>query len=341
MKRLIVPGVVIGALVLGGSAVVAQDGGKLAAVQGRGTLICGVHGSLPNFSVLNEETGDFTGFDVDFCRAIAQAVLGDATKVDFRPLTGEQRGPALQTGEIDVLIRNTTNTATRDIEWGNFTQTTFYDRQGFMVPVGSGVATLEDLDGATICVTSGTTTEVNLADKFAAAGLSHEPIVFAETDAVYTTYEEGRCDAVTSDQSQLAARRSAMADPAAHEILDFSISKEPLGPVVAHGDEQWFNIVGWVVNALIAAEELGVTSANVEEMRQDVDPDIRRLLGTDGDVGTKLGLENDWVAGVISAVGNYGEIYDRHFGPESTIPTDRGLNELWLNGGLLYAPPYK
>ena len=224
---------------------------------------------------------------------------------------------------------------------GNFTQTTFYDRQGFMVPVGSEIAAIEDLDGATICVTSGTTTEVNLADKFGAAGISHEPIVFAETDAVYSAYEEGRCDAVTSDQSQLAARRSSMADPSAHEILGISISKEPLGPAVAHGDEQWFNIVSWVVNAIIAAEELGVTSANVEEMRQSVDPDIRRLLGTEGDVGTKLGLENDWVAGVIAAVGNYAEIYDRHFGPESTIPTERGLNELWLNGGLLYAPPYK
>lgn len=347
MKRL-VPGLVIGALILGPSAVFAQDeepapvvGERLAAVQERGTLRCGVNGQLPGFSVLDEATGDYIGIDADYCRAVAQAVLGDASAVEFDQVTGVQRGPKLQSGDIDVLIRNTTNTTSRDAAWGNFTRTIFYDRQGMMVPVASGITTLGELDGATICVLAGTTTEQNLADQMAVRGIAYEPLVNEQTDAVYQAYEEERCDAVTSDQSQLAARRSGLTDPSAHLIMEESISKEPLGPVVPHGDEQWFNILNWVVNVTIDAEELGITSANVDEAAAGVDPIALRLLGVTGDVGAKLGLENDWVHGVIRNVGNYGEIYDRHLGPDSDIPLERGLNDLWLNGGLLYAPPYK
>ena len=345
--RKFVPGLVIGALILGSSAVAAQDapepvvGDTLAAVQARGVLICGVNGQLAGFSVLDEATGDFVGIDADYCRAVAQAVLGDASAVEFRPLTGSQRGPALQTGEIDVLIRNTTNTTSRDAAWGNFTQTIFYDRQGMMAPVDSGITTLADLEGATICVLAGTTTEQNLVDQMAVRGITYEALINEQTDAVYATYEEGRCDAVTSDQSQLAARRSGLADPSAHLLLEESISKEPLGPVVPHGDEQWYNIVTWVVNVTIEAEELGITSANVQDALASDDPITQRLLGVTGDVGSQLGLANDWVVGVIGNVGNYAEIYDRHLGPDSAIPLERGLNSLWLDGGLLYSPPYK
>jgi len=342
-----VPGLVIGALILGSATVVAQDdpqpaiGDTLTTVQERGTLICGVNGQLAGFSVLDETTNDYVGMDADYCRAVAQAVLGDSTAVEFRPLTGSQRGPALQTGEVDVLIRNTTNTTSRDAAWGNFTQTIFYDRQGMMAPVDSGITTLEDLEGATICVLAGTTTEQNLVDQMAVRGISYEALVNDQTDGVYQQYEEGRCNAVTSDQSQLAARRSGLADPTAHLILDESISKEPLGPVVPHGDEQWYNIVTWVVNVTIEAEELDINSTNVQEAVTSVDPVKQRLLGVTGDVGSQLGLSNDWVVGVIENVGNYAEIYNRHLGPESDIPLARGLNNTWLNGGLLYSPPYK
>lgn len=319
---------------------------RLALVQARGNLICGVNGSLPGFSFL-DESGEMTGFDADFCRAIAAAVLGDAEAVEYRNLSTDQRGPALQTGEVDVLIRNTTWTVSRDTSWGLFAPTTFYDGQAIMVnSTLTDATTLEDLDGATICVQSGTTTELNLADAFSSAGLSYEPAVFADIDPTYQAYEEERCDAVTSDRSQLVARRTAFANPADHLILEEVLSKEPLGPVAPLGDDQWFNVVKWTVFATIEAEEQGITSENVEETAASSDnPAVQRFLGVtppDTDpFDSGLGLEPDWVVNVISQVGNYGEIFERNLGAGTPFELERGLNALWTDDGLLYAPPYR
>jgi general L-amino acid transport system substrate-binding protein len=314
--------------------------GRLATGMERGQLICGVNQSLPGFSFL-EADGTTSGFDADYCRAIAAAVLGDPEAVEFRPLSADQRGPALQTGEVDVLSRNTTWTVSRDTSWGLFAPTTFYDGQGMMVNVAAGAETLEDLAGATICVQSGTTTELNLTDQMRALGVDFEPLVVAEIDPTYAAYEEGRCDAVTSDRSQLVARRTAFANPDDSNLLEVVMSKEPLGPVVPIGDDQWFNVVKWTVFVTFEAEEQGITQANVEEMTSSENPVIARLLGSEGELGAGLGLENDWVVGVISAVGNYGEIYDRNLGPETPFDLARGPNNLWTEGGLLYAPPYR
>ena len=319
---------------------------RLATVQERGELICGVNGSLPGFSFLDED-GQNTGFDADFCRALAAAVLGDPEAVDFRALSADQRGPALQTGEVDVLIRNTTWTVSRDTAWGLFAPTTFYDGQAIMVnSTAVDATTLEDLEGATVCVQSGTTTELNLADAFGSIDVAIETQVFADIDPTYAAYEEGRCDAVTSDRSQLVARRTAFANPDDHVILEAVLSKEPLGPVAPLGDHVWFNVVKWVVYATIEAEELGITSENVQEMAEtSTNPVVLRLLGQpvpDTDpFDSGLGLEPDWVIDVISAVGNYAEIYDRNLGPGTPFDLERGLNSLWTDGGLLYAPPYR
>jgi general L-amino acid transport system substrate-binding protein len=319
---------------------------RLALIQGRGNLICGVNGSLPGFSFL-DDAGEMTGFDADFCRALAAAVLGDPEAVEFRALSTDQRGPALQTGEVDVLIRNTTWTVSRDTSWGLFAPTTFYDGQAIMVNSAlTDATTIEDLDGATICVQSGTTTELNLADTFASAGLTYEPAVFADIDPTYQAYEEERCDAVTSDRSQLVARRTAFANPDDHVILEDVLSKEPLGPVAPLGDEQWFNIVKWTVYATIEAEELGITSETVEDdVANSEDPVVQRLLGvTPADAEpfeSGLGLDPDWVVNVISQVGNYGEIFERNLGAGTPFELERGLNALWTEGGLLYAPPYR
>ena len=320
--------------------------GRLATVQDRGELICGVNGSLPGFSFI-DESGNAAGFDVDFCRALAAAVLGDPDAVEFRPINTDQRGPALQTGEVDVLIRNTTWTVSRDTSWGLFGPTTFYDGQAIMVNSTLTDATsIDDLAGAAICVQSGTTTELNLADRFAA--IEYEPIVFPEIDPTYAAYEEGRCDAVTSDRSQLVARRTGFANPGDHLILDEVMSKEPLGPVAPLGDDQWFNVVKWVVYATIQAEEFGITQANVEDTAASSDnPTVQRFLGVTPE-GTDpfdagLGLEPDWVVTTIGAVGNYAEIFDRNLGPETPFALERGLNNLWNADppGLLYAPPYR
>jgi general L-amino acid transport system substrate-binding protein len=322
--------------------------GRLALVQERGQLICGVNGSLPGFSFLDEE-GNNTGFDADFCRAVAAAVLGDPEAVEFRAINADQRGPALQTGEVDVLIRNTTWTVTRDTAWGLFAPTTFYDGQAIMVnSTLTDATTLEELEGATVCVQSGTTTELNLTDRL---GDTITPLVFPEIDPTYAAYEEGRCDAVTSDRSQLVARRTAFASPDDHLILEEVMSKEPLGPVAPLGDDQWFNVVKWVVYATIQAEELEITQDNVADIAADTeDPVVQRLLGVpfspaEGEpvapFESGLGLEPDWVVDVISAVGNYGEIYDRNLGPGTPFDLERGLNNLWTNDGLLYAPPYR
>ena len=302
-------------------------------------LICGVNGGLPGFSFLDAATGDTTGFDADFCRAVAAAVLGDPTLVEFRTLNADARGPALQTGEIDVLIRNTTWTVSRDTDWGLFAPTTFYDGQGMMVRAADGIGSLADLEGATICVQTGTTTELNLADVFRSEGIDFTPLPFGEIEQTYSAYDEGSCDAVTSDRSQLVAQRTILGNPADHVILDEVMSKEPLGPVVPLGDDEWFNVVKWVVFATFEAEERGITQDNVADLVGSDNPVIARLLGADGDLG--LGLEADWAVSVISAVGNYGEIYDRNLGPGTPFDLDRGPNSIWTDGGLLYAPPYR
>ncbi len=313
---------------------------RLALVKSRGKLICGVNDALPGFSALDKATGQFSGFDADFCRAVAVAVLGDAKAVEFRPLNTAQRGPALQTGEIDVLIRNTTWTSSRDTSWGLFAPTTFYDGQGMMVKKSLNAKTLKDLKGATICVQTGTTTELNLTDQMRAAGVDFKPVVFQDIDPTYQAYEQGRCDAVTSDKSQLAGRRSVFKTPGDHEIMDVTMSKEPLGPVVPLGDDQWYNVVKWVVFATFQAEESGVTSKNVDEMAKSKDPVISRLLGDEA-LAKGLGLEKDWVVKVVKAVGNYGEIYDRSLGPNTPLNIPRALNKQWTDGGLLYAMPYR
>ncbi len=324
----------------------APGGTRLQQVRERGNLICGVNGGLQGFSFLDEATNSWSGFDADYCRALAAAVLGDAEAVEFRPLSADDRGPALQAGQIDVLIRNTTWTSGRDSSWGNFGPTTFFDGQGMMVNrTLTDAASLEDLAGATICVQSGTTTELNLADQMRVLNVDYEPLVFDNIDATYDAYTENRCDAVTSDRSQLVGRRSAFTTPADHELLDAVMSKEPLGPVVPSGDDQWFDIVKWVVFATFQAEESGIDSTNVAEMAStSTDPVIRRLLGVQPEAGTLasgLGLDDTWVVDMISAVGNYAEIYNRNLGPDTPLNLERGPNQQWTDGGLLYAPPYR
>ncbi len=323
-------------------APVVVGGNTLKTVTDRGMLICGGNQAVPGFGFLNED-GSFSGFDIDYCRALAAAIFGDASKVEIRPTTAQERFTALQTGEIDVLIRNTTWTLTRDTELGlNFTATTFYDGQGMMVRGDSGITTLDELNGATVCVQAGTTTELNLADVFASRNIAYTPLVFDTADEVAGAYEEGRCDAFTTDISGLVSRRTIMADPAAHIILEEVMSKEPLGPSVRHGDDQWYDIVQWVVFATMQAEEFGITSANVDQIRSSTEhPGVKQLLGLEGDMGLKLGLTNDWAYNVIKAVGNYGEIYDRNLGPNTPTYIPRGINSLWTDGGLIYAPPVR
>lgn len=322
----------------------AGYGETLQAVLARGKVVCGVHTELLGFGYL-DANGRNIGFDIDFCRAVAAAVLGDPEAIEAVPITAADRGPVLQTGEVDLVVRNMTLTSKREAEWGNFTWITFYDGQGFLVGADSGITNLEDMDGATVCVTTGTTTEKNLATAFGDAGLSYEAVTFEETSAVYGAYEEGRCDVATSDKSQLAAVRAGFQNPADHVILDLTISKEPLTPAVPTGDAQWMDIVKTVIWGLINAEEFDVTSANVEEMKGSENANVRAMLGAEGEADwgyTTLGLSPTALAQAIAAVGNYGEIYDRYFGPNGmAFSLDRGLNNLWYNGGMIYAPPIK
>jgi general L-amino acid transport system substrate-binding protein len=310
-------------------------------VMDRGKLICGSRTDLLGFGYLDGDTN--VGFDIDLCRAVATAMFNDPEAVEFVPLTAAERGPALQTGEIDMLSRNVTWTSSRDAQWGNFTIVMFYDGQGMMVREESGFTELEDLDGATVCVTTGTTTEKNLADNFRQRGLSYEAVTFEDTGAVYSAYEDGRCDAATSDKSQLAAVREGFANPDDHFIMDVTMSKEPLTPAVPTGDDQWFDVVKTVMYALINAEELGITSENVDEMMGSDNIPTLRLLGVEGSFGQEdLGLSQDFAANVIRAVGNYGEIYDRYMGPNGdAFELPRGPNKLWTDGGILYAPPLR
>lgn len=319
-------------------------GETLKTVKARGELICGVNGQVPGFSYVDPQ-GNFSGFDVDFCRALSAAIFGTPDKVQYRQTTTGDRFTALQTGEIDVLIRNTTWTLTRDTEnSGNFVPTTFYDGQGIMVTTASGITDLKGLEGGTVCVQTGTTTELNLADQMSANGVNYTPTTFQDADGTYGAYAEGRCDAVTSDKSQLVARRTVLADPSAHVILDVTLSKEPLGPMVRHGDDNWFDIVKWTVFATFAAEEYGVDSQNADQMlAESTNPEIQRLLGkeAEGAMGPKLGLSADWAFNVIKSVGNYAEIYNRNLGPDTPTFIPRGLNTLYTEGGLLYSPPFR
>jgi general L-amino acid transport system substrate-binding protein len=323
-------------------------GDLLQTVQDRGRLICGVNDAVPGFGFVTEG-GDFEGFDIDYCRAVAAGILGDAEAVDFRPLTAEQRFTALQAGEVDILIRNTTWTSSRDgSEGARFLTTTFYDGQGMMVRADSEFQALEDLDGATICVLSGTTTELNLASQFEARGLDFEPLSFEDNDPLQQAFQQGRCEAWTSDLSQLAGVRSNWPDaeggPEALRILDETMSKEPLGPVVADGQEDFADAVNWIVIATIQAEEFGITSENIDEQLNSDDPQIQLFLGqpVEGEpFDSGLGLEPEFAVDVVRAVGNYGEIFDRNVGPDTGLGLERGLNALWTEGGLHYPPPYR
>ena len=321
----------------------AQAGKTLDAIKQRGQLVCGVSTGLAGFSAADSQ-GNWTGIDVDVCKAIAAAILGDANKVKWVPLSAQQRFTALQSGEIDILSRNTTWTLTRDASLGMaFTGVTYYDGQGFMVTTKSNVKSAKQLKGATVCVQSGTTTEKNLTDYSRANNLNIKPVVFEKLEATNAAYFAGRCVAYTTDASGLASIRNKEAkDPKEHLILPELISKEPLGPSVRRGDDEFFTIAKWVQFALIEAEDYGVTQANVDEMSKKTDnPAIGRLLGSTEDTGKLLGLDKSWAANAIKAVGNYGEMFERNVGPKSPLGLPRGLNNLWSKGGIMYAPPVR
>jgi general L-amino acid transport system substrate-binding protein len=322
----------------------AHAGKDLDAVKARGALVCGVNTGLAGFSAADSQ-GKWTGLDVDYCRALAAAILGDANKVRFSPLTAQQRFTALQSGEIDVLSRNTTWTLTRDASLGmHFVGVTFYDGQGFMVPKSLKVTSAKALKGATVCVQSGTTTELNLTDYSRANNLGLKPVVFEKQEASTGAYFSGRCQVFTTDASGLASIRSKEAQkPDDHVILPELISKEPLGPSVRRGDDDFFAIAKWTLNALLEAEEFGITQANIDKMKaESKNPSVMRLLGAGTeDTGKVLGLGKDWAYNAIKAVGNYGEIFERHVGEKTPIGLPRGSNNLWTNGGLMYAPPVR
>ncbi len=318
------------------------QGGKLAEVKQRGELICGVNDQLPGFGSVND-AGEFVGFDVDFCRAIAAAVLGDAQAVRFRPLSAQERFTAVQTGEVDVLVRNTTWTSSRDSDVGlDFAPVNFFDGQGFMVRTDSGISTLQDLEGLRIGVQSGTTTELNLADVMGALNIQYEPVIFEQADQLVRAYDQGAVDAWTTDKSGLASYLPTLQDPGAHKILEATISKEPLAPAVLQGDSQWRDAVSWVLYGLFSAEEYGITSENAAQMAETSQiPDVQRLLGVEPEPLQQLGLEPTALLTAIQATGNYGEIYNRNLGPDTQFNIPRGLNAQWSEGGLLYGMPFR
>ena len=321
----------------------AHAGKTLDAIKARGQLVCGVNTGLAGFSAADSQ-GNWSGLDVDVCRAVAAAVLGDPNKVKWVPLNAQQRLTALQSGEIDILSRNTTWTLTRDASLGlSFTGVTYYDGQGFMVPVKSKIKSAKQLKGQTVCVQSGTTTEKNLTDYSRANKLDIKPVVFEKVEAATGAYFAGRCIAYTTDASGLASVRNKEAkNPAEHVILPELISKEPLGPVVRRGDDEFFAIAKWVVFGLIEAEEYGITQANVDKlMAESSDPVVQRILGKTEDTGKLLGLDKNWMVSALKAVGNYGEIFERNVGPKSPLGLPRGMNNLWNNGGIMYAPPVR
>lgn len=319
----------------------AVSNSRLDTIKNRGKLICGVSGQLPGFSYV-KANGEYAGLDVDICRAIAAAIFDDPKKVEYRNLNAKERFTAVQTGEVDILSRNTSWTISRDTSVGlEFAPVVFYDGQGIMVRKNSNIKKLEDLKDKSICTQTGTTNEQNLSDQMRQKGITYKPLVFEDVNTTYATYEQGRCEAITSDRSQLVSRRSTFSKPDEHVVLDVVLSKEPLTPAVANGDSKWFDVVKWTVYGLINAEELGVNSQNVSQLTNSSNPEIKRLLGTEGDLGKGAGLSNDFVARIIKHVGNYGEVYERNLGKNSELKLDRGLNKLWNQGGILYAPPFR
>jgi general L-amino acid transport system substrate-binding protein len=326
------------ALTLGAHAASAQT---LEAVKAKGYIQCGVSTGLAGFST-TDDAGEWTGLDVDFCRAMAAAIFDDPEAVRFSPLSAVERFTALQSGEIDVLSRNTTWTMSRDTALGlNFVGVTFYDGQGFMVPAELNVDSALQLSGASVCVQSGTTTELNLTDYFSANNMEYNPVVFEGLEEVNAAYNAGRCDVYTTDSSGLYAIRLTLDNPDDHVVLPELISKEPLGPAVRRGDDQWFGIAKWVYYGLVYAEELGISSENLEEMLASENPDVRRALGGDGTFGADMGLENDWLVKIVRHVGNYGEVFERNVGADSPLQIERGLNALYTDGGLQYGMPIR
>ena len=333
--------VIAAAAVLALASGSAFAGATLDAVKSKGFVQCGVSTGLPGFSSADDK-GRWSGLDVDVCRAVAAAIFGDADKVKYSPLTAKERFTALQSGEIDMLSRNTTWTLTRDSSLGlNFAGVNYYDGQGFLVSKNLGVKSALELDGATACIQAGTTTELNMADYFRANGMQYQAVTFDKSDETVKAFEAGRCDVLTSDQSQLYALRIQLKNPDSAMVLPEVISKEPLGPVVRQGDDDWFNIVRWSLYAMLNAEELGVTSANVDEMKKSTDPNVRRLLGLEGIKGQGLGLDDAWAYNIVKGVGNYAEAFERNVGKGSPLGISRGLNALWNKGGVQYAPPIR
>ena len=328
-------------LAVAGMATSGASAATLDDVKAKGFVQCGVSQGLPGFSNPDAQ-GNWNGLDIDLCRGVAAAVFGDDTKVKFTPLSAKERFTALQSGEVDVLARNSTWTMSRDTSLGlNFTGVNYYDGQGFMVRSSLGVKSALELSGASVCTNTGTTTELNVADYFRANKMEYEIVAFEKADEVVAAYDAGRCDVYTTDQSGLYAQRLKLTNPGEHVVLPEIISKEPLGPVVRQGDDQWFNIVKWVHFAMVNAEELGVTKENAEAMKTSDNPEVKRLLGTEGEFGTALGLGNDWAFNIISKVGNYGEVFDANVGPNTDLAIARGTNALWSKGGLQYAPPIR
>ncbi|MEL6466820.1 MAG: amino acid ABC transporter substrate-binding protein [Pseudomonadota bacterium] len=334
--------VIFGALTAAGLSAGAAAAGTLDDVKARGTLNCGVTTGLVGFAA-PDANGEWKGFDVAVCRAVAAAVLGDPTAVEFVPTTGKTRFTALASGEIDMLARNTTWTFSRDVDLKfTFVGVNYYDGQGFMVPKDLGVSSAKDLDGATVCIQTGTTTELNLADFFRSNNINFEPVPIETNAEAQQQYLAGACDVYTTDASGLAATRATFEAPGDHVLLPEIISKEPLGPLVRHGDNEWGDVVRWTLNALISAEELGITSTNIGEMGAGTNnPEINRILGTEGTLGEMLGLDADWAMKAISAEGNYGEIFEKNIGESTPIGLARGLNAQWTDGGLLYSPPFR
>lgn len=329
------------AAVVAMGVVSGAQAGTLEDVQNRGTLRCVVSTGIAGFAY-TDSSGTWKGFDIDFCRATAAAVVGDADKFSTVKSTGKTRFTLLNAGEGDVLWRNTTITFSRDVGVKlRFHGVNYYDGQGFMVKKGLGVKSATELDGASVCIQTGTTTELNLADYFHANGMKYEAVTIETNDEARQNYISDRCDVYTTDASGLAATRSTLPEPDNHVVLPEIISKEPLGPATRHGDDQWSDIITWVLNATITAEEKGVTSANVDQMKSSKDPEILRLLGVEGNQGGELGLKKDWAYQIIKQVGNYGEIFERNIGVDTPIGLARGLNALWTNGGLQYSPPFR
>ena len=318
-----------------------QPAGRLATILNRGKLVCGVSGELPGFSFVGQD-GKYSGLDVDVCRAIAAALFDNPDAVEYRNLNAKERFTAVQTGEVDILSRNTTWTTSRDTSVGlEFAPIVFYDGQGIMVKQASNIKTLADLKDKAICIQIGTTTEQNLTDQMQKRGIPYKPVVFEDVNTTFATYAEGRCDAVTADRSQLVSRRTTLPNPAEHIILEEPLSKEPLAPAVAGGDAAWADVVRWTVFSLIEAEELGITSQNLTQFNTSKDPAIRRFLGIEGDLGKGMNLPNDFASRVVKHVGNYGEMYDRNLGAQTKLNLPRGQNSLWTKGGLLFSPPFR